>query len=79
MKENPAYEAFHGLIPNKLIQNSFWFTGPLFLWERRLCNKCDEGSNCNISPEDPEVKKTQIFTPGTEAVRMATIASMSDI
>jgi len=71
-KENPADESSRGLSPRDLI-DSRWLNGPPFLWQRELPNKNDD-VNLDISPDDPEVKKVQVFATGARHERMATIS-----
>ena len=71
-KENPADESSRGLSPRDLI-DSRWLNGPPFLWQRELPNRNDD-VNLDISPDDPEVKKVQVFATGARHERMATIS-----
>ena len=71
-KENPADESSRGLSPRDLI-DSRWLNGPPFLWQRELPNRNDD-VNLDISPDDPEVKKVQVFATGARRERMATIS-----
>ena len=71
-KENPADESSRGLSPQDLI-DSRWLNGPPFLWQRELPNSNDD-VNLDISPDDPEVKKVQVFTTGAGHERMGTIS-----
>ena len=66
--KNPADESSRGLSPQDLI-DSRW---PPFLWQRELPNMNDD-VNLDISPEDPEVKKVQVFVIGAKHERMATV------
>ena len=69
--KNPADESSRGLSPQDLI-DSRWLNGPPFLWQRQLPNRNDD-VNLDISPDDPEVKKVQVFAIGARRERMATI------
>ena len=71
-KENPADESSRGLSPQDLI-DSRWFNRPPFLWQRELPNRNDD-VNIDLSPDDPEVKKVQVFATGVRHERMATIS-----
>lgn len=71
-KENPADESSRGLSPQDLI-DSRWLNGPPFLWQRELPNRNDD-VNIDLSPDDPEVKKVQVFATGVRHERMATIS-----
>ena len=71
-KENPADESSRGLSPRDLIDYQ-WLNGPPFLWQRELPNRNDD-VNLDISPDDLEVKKVQVFATGVRHERMATIS-----
>ena len=71
-KENPADESSRGLSPQDLI-DSRWLNGPPFLWQQELPNRNDD-VNIDLSPDDPEVKKVQVFATGVRHERMATIS-----
>ena len=71
-KENPADESSRGLSPQDLI-DSRWLDGPPVLWQRELPNRNDD-VNIDLSPDDPEVKKVQVFATGVRHERMATIS-----
>ena len=71
--ENPADESSRGLSPQDLVNNSRWLSGPPFLWEQELPNR-NKDVNLDISPDDPEVKKVQVFATRTHSERMATIS-----
>lgn len=70
--ENPADEASRGLSPQDLV-DSRWLNGPPFLWQRELPNRNDDVS-LDISLDDPEVKKVQVFVTGARHERIATIS-----
>lgn len=71
-KENPADESSRGLSPQDLI-DSRWLNGPPFLWQREFPNRNDD-VNIDLSPDDPEVKKVQVFATGVRHERIATIS-----
>ncbi len=59
-KENPADEASRGITPQDLCSSSKWLTGPDFLWTTDFPRKIAVESE--LSPEDPEVKKSSVLT-----------------
>lgn len=70
--KSPADESLRGLSPQDLI-DSRWLNGPPSLWQWELPNRNDD-VNLDISPDDPELKKVQVFTTGAQHERMATIS-----
>lgn len=62
-KENPADHASRGLTAKELVESN-WFTGPSFLWQRKLPQE-EEIKMGELDDEDPELKGAQVHT--TEA------------
>ncbi|XP_028403933.1 uncharacterized protein LOC114526520 [Dendronephthya gigantea] len=61
---NPADDGSHGLTPKQMLKNPRWIMGPEFSWnseEDWLPQKV-----LDISPEDPEIKKTSCYAISTE-------------
>lgn len=55
---NPADHASHGLPTQELLQSN-WFTGPSFLWQKKL-PKEEEVKVGELNDEDPEDRKTEV-------------------
>jgi len=73
-EENPADEASRGVSPRNLIGNSHWLKGPPFLWEQNVPYQSEEETTFPLSPDDPELKKTQVLaTSGIEREEMAPV------
>ena len=53
--ENPADEASRGVTVEEFLEGSKWISGPKFLWELHIPEKCD--SVQIVQSEDPELKK----------------------
>ena len=67
-RDNPADDASRGLEAQELVSNTRWWNGPDFLWMPRH----DKPTlNFEVSPEDPEVKKTSVLT--TSAAERSTV------
>ena len=59
-EDNPADEGSRGLSVAKLSSTSKWLKGPDFLWKKNLPTQVDP-FEYPLCPEDPEVKKVQVF------------------
>ncbi|XP_060554552.1 uncharacterized protein LOC132715557 [Ruditapes philippinarum] len=59
--DNPADIASRGAYAQELLESS-WFTGPKFLWEPSIPSVNDDTEIRNLSPDDPEVKKSIVHT-----------------
>ena len=72
-EENPADEASRGSSPNVLTHSSRWIMGPSFLWDCEVFSGHGEDNNFPILPDDPEVRRTQLFTTGVQGKGMTSI------
>ena len=60
-QENPADYASRGLTVTNLLNSSFWFTGPAFLWKESI-SVDNIHQLIDISPDDPELRKQALAT-----------------
>ncbi|KAI7807219.1 hypothetical protein IRJ41_024887 [Triplophysa rosa] len=63
--ENPVDGASRGKTVNELLTSN-WFTGPMFLWERKIPTVNDAVPDLSIG--DPEVKKAQALQTKTSEI-----------
>ena len=73
-EDNPADEASRGAFPRELMPKSHWLRGPPFLWEQTVTYQDEAELTLTLSPDDPELKKTQVFsTSGVQRQEMASV------
>ncbi|XP_060081073.1 uncharacterized protein LOC132560424 [Ylistrum balloti] len=60
-RNNPADVASRGATADDLVKHTNWLRGPEFLWKNDPFVECDILDKPVLSPDDPEVKKVQVF------------------
>ena len=55
-QENPADHASRGLTVKSLLNSSFWFSGPAFLWQANIASDSTD-YQMHVAVDDPEVRK----------------------
>ena len=66
-QDNPADYASRGLTVQNLLHNSFWFTGPAFLWEAEIEHDDRADVQPSVIPDDPELRK-QVLATGANSL-----------
>ena len=79
-QENPADYASRGLDVKSLLNDSFWFTGPAFLWQEDA-DTISMYHPTDVPSDDPELKKRTLVVDSIvkdEAFDLAHFSSFSD-